>query len=410
MAERERIGLVLAGGGARGGYEAGALSVLLPALDARGQRPTTIVGTSVGAVNAAFLGANAHRPVGEMTAAWCERWRDLTVGQVIRPLVGPATPVAALRYLGEVLGVPGVRLAGLLDPEPLERTLEAFVDWRALERNVHDGTLDAVAVVATAARSVSSVVFVAGAEGADLTPSATIEYLLAELRAEHVQASAAIPVIFPARFVETPDAARGWYFDGGTRLNAPIKPALDLGVDRVIVVATHGIAPVHREPELERGSQPDFADGATQLIQATLVDPLEQDIRTLGTLNLLLGEDGAPPAAVKHRAARGKRPYRRVPYIFVSPPERDTVAGLAGEVVAERYGGLGGLRSPDLAVIERLLGGQGPASDELVSYLLFDRAFEERLIAQGRADAHRWLEQVDGPDGPWWTGPVDDLP
>ncbi len=58
MAE-ERVGLVLAGGGARGAYEVGALSVLLPALEACGQRPTVLVGTSVGAINVAYLAANA---------------------------------------------------------------------------------------------------------------------------------------------------------------------------------------------------------------------------------------------------------------------------------------------------------------------------------------------------------------
>jgi NTE family protein len=46
-----KVGLVLAGGGARGAYEAGALSVLLPALEARGERPGVLLGTSVGAVN-----------------------------------------------------------------------------------------------------------------------------------------------------------------------------------------------------------------------------------------------------------------------------------------------------------------------------------------------------------------------
>jgi NTE family protein len=46
----ESFGLVLAGGGARGAYEVGVLSVLLPWLDRRhGQRPDVIVGTSVGA-------------------------------------------------------------------------------------------------------------------------------------------------------------------------------------------------------------------------------------------------------------------------------------------------------------------------------------------------------------------------
>lgn len=42
------VGLTLAGGGARGAYEAGALSVLLPELERRGERPTLYVGTSVG--------------------------------------------------------------------------------------------------------------------------------------------------------------------------------------------------------------------------------------------------------------------------------------------------------------------------------------------------------------------------
>src|SRR5674536_401032 len=56
----ERVGLVLAGGGARGAYEVGALSVLLPALEAAGQRPSVLVGTSVGAINIAYFAANAH--------------------------------------------------------------------------------------------------------------------------------------------------------------------------------------------------------------------------------------------------------------------------------------------------------------------------------------------------------------
>ena len=50
------MALVLAGGGARGAYEIGALSVLLPALPAH-ERPRIVVGTSVGAINAAYLAA-----------------------------------------------------------------------------------------------------------------------------------------------------------------------------------------------------------------------------------------------------------------------------------------------------------------------------------------------------------------
>ena len=64
VGKKQRIGLVLSGGGARGAYEAGVMSVLGPALDQRGERPSIYIGTSVGAVNAAYQAAAAHLPAG----------------------------------------------------------------------------------------------------------------------------------------------------------------------------------------------------------------------------------------------------------------------------------------------------------------------------------------------------------
>ena len=72
----EPIGLVLAGGGARGAYEMGALSVLLPALAERGEHVRITVGTSVGALNTAYVAANAHRPVGEVVDGGLALWRN----------------------------------------------------------------------------------------------------------------------------------------------------------------------------------------------------------------------------------------------------------------------------------------------------------------------------------------------
>jgi len=53
---------------------------------------------------------------------------------------------------------------------------------------------------------------------------------------------------------------------------------------------------------------------------------------------------------------------------------------------------------------------RGSSTARLISYILFEPAFHEEIIALGRSDAHRWLERVTGPDAPWVTQPIDSLP
>lgn len=209
MAE-ERVGLVLAGGGARGAYEVGALSVLLPALEARGERPTVLVGASVGAINVAYLAANADLSADDAVAGGVELWRSLRWDQVLGPLLAPASALRAFCYAADVLGVPGAMLTGLLDTRPLRRTVRRVIDFERLHRNVHAGLLEATAVVATSAASTRSVVFVEGQPVPAEDAGQGIDYVGARLDGEHVRASAAIPTLFPAVHVLGPVA--------GTRL------------------------------------------------------------------------------------------------------------------------------------------------------------------------------------------------
>ena len=84
---KQRIGLVLSGGGARGAYEAGVMSVLGPALDQRGERPSIYIGTCVGAVNATYQAAAAHLPAEEEAAGGVERWRQVQKNTIMRPIL-----------------------------------------------------------------------------------------------------------------------------------------------------------------------------------------------------------------------------------------------------------------------------------------------------------------------------------
>ena len=391
-----RVAIVLPGGGARGAYEVGALSVLLPVLEERGERPVILCGTSVGAINATALGATAHQPAREAVATLEDRWRALRKGDVIRPVVGPGLPLTALRMVGEALELPGVRLAGLLDPSPLRRSLDGWIDWDDLHRNVRGGVLDAVCVVATSLARSGPVAFVDSARRVPPSrPADALQYVPAVLDGEHVRASAAIPVLFPPVEIEHPAPMAGYYVDGGTRLNSPVSPALALGADRVVVI---GFQPFRARMEASAGvgeGPPRLADVAANIIDGLLVDQVVDDLHRLATVNSFLVDSVAPGprgAADAYRAARGRKPYRKIPYALVAPERRGELAAIADEIFDDKYSGLRGWRRPDYPFMSRLLGGgRSPSRGELLSFLLFDEDHVDRLLDLGRRDAHRWL-------------------
>lgn len=392
-----QIGLVLPGGGARGAYEAGALSILVPALEARGERVEIVCGTSVGSINAAFLAAVAAQPARDQALSFLEHWRAVRKGSVIRPVVGVGTGLGLVRLAGELLELPGLRAASLLDPSPLAHSLDGWIDWDALHANVAAGLVHAVCVVATSVERGVPVGFV---ESAAKPPRSDreIEYVHTRLEGQHVRASAAIPLLFPPVEVTAPLGAAGHYVDGATRLNAPISPALALGAEKVIVV---GYEPFASERAPAKGSTlPRLADVAANALDGLLLDQVAHDVRRMLAVNAFFAEHpstGTSRAARAYRQAQGRPPYRRISYALVAPSRRGEIGALAEEVFRERYGGLKALRSPDFALLSRLLGGGGAAArGELLSFIFFDEVFVERLLELGRRDAQRWLDEHPG--------------
>ena len=390
------IGLVLPGGGARGAYEAGALSVLLPALAGRGERVEIVCGTSVGGINAAVVAAVAALDPAAQAETLLARWRAIRKGDVIRPVIGVGTAIGLLRLAGEILELPGLRAASLMDPTPLARSLESWIDWDALHDNVAAGLIAAVCVVATSVERGVPVGFVESAAAAPRSDR-EIEYVHTRLDGQHVRASAAIPLLFPPVAVSAPVGAAGHYVDGATRLNAPIAPVLALGAERVIVVGYEPFAP---QRGAARSSAPRLADVAANALDGLLLDQVAHDVRRMLAVNAFFAEHpsiGTSRAARAYREAQGRPPYRRISYALVAPERRGEIGALAEATFTERYGGLRGLRSPDFALLSRLLGGAAAAArGELLSFVFFDEVFIARLLELGRRDAERWLSAHPG--------------
>ncbi|MGB0090961.1 MAG: hypothetical protein WBP81_00245, partial [Solirubrobacteraceae bacterium] len=191
---------------------------------------------------------------------------------------------------------------------------------------------------------------------------------------------------------------RRLYFDGGPRLNTPIKPALWMGAKRVIVIALNSIAPSRTPPP---DHQPDCYVGAAHLLHAALGDPLAQNIRTLPNTNALIGARLAAERRSAHRlGVRQERPsgldepVQPVPYIFIAPEDPSAIGEIARRVYRKHYARPWRSGALDLWLLGKFLdGGADAMHGELLSYVFFAGEFAEELIKLGQADAQRWIDQ-----------------
>lgn len=391
--------IVVAGAGARGAYEAGVLTELVPRLRAQPSRPgederIVVLGTSAGAINAAILAA--FRDPEEAAATAVELWTSVRSSEIFSGILFTALQ-RAVSYVGQVVGA-RTSVHSLLDSSPLRRLLEDRLDWRELHRNLVTGSgwVDTAGIVTTACATGRTTVFL---EGKDRRVPPTddgraIDYVPALVQASHVLASAAIPVVFRPAYVDQPRVARGWYVDGGVRLNAPITPALALGADRVVVVASTP-DPDRARPRPAPVAEPDLFDAAGAVLASLLEDRMSEDLRSLRRANRLAAV--ARPAASRSAAGGGPEP-RLIPHLFLGPPDREVIPAVAREMFRQRYGGR--RQVSNLGMLDRLIGGSRGTHGELLSFLFFDAHFHAELAALGRRHARTALGTRTGPL-PW---------
>jgi len=397
---------VAAGAGARGAYEAGALSIILPVLEEQGQRPNMFIGTSAGAINAALFASLAHLPAKQAAAQALDLWGNMQQSEVFLPAV-PSVLAAVPQYITRLFGV-GQGMTSLLNTKPLLRLLTDKVDWDQLHQNVETGKVDAVAIVATATSTDRTSVFVEHSRSIPVLPRSdtdrAIDYYERAICANIVRASAAIPALFPPVLIGDHDNG-DWYVDGGVRLNAPLKPALSLGAARLIVVATDPLdyLPVIPGPQAP-GPAPNIQDEAAEIGHGLMADRMVEDIRTLMKVNALANGKVSP--------SNGRK-YRLIPYIFAGPTAGQVgqLGQVAATVLESECSVLNAITHFDLWLFTRLIGPVKSRGD-IMSYLLFEPAFAHAAIQLGQQDAQRYLDSRgwppasdDGATDIWRTTP-----
>ncbi len=228
--EQIKRALVLSGGSVKGAFQAGAIKAVLEA----GFVPDLIYGISVGALNGAFLCAEAGKAsLSTAPASWPNIGRSLV--DFWKENIRRPADIVDTRWLPTIfMDVMFDSYNGLVDTSPLARLIQKNIPLESLQAspvglqigttNLLDGTL---VLVDKASPDFNS-------------------YLLA---------SASIPIVMPLTYVGGQPLA-----DGGVREIAPLSPAIKSGASEICAITC--------QPERMAGSRFDTKN-LVQLIERT---------------------------------------------------------------------------------------------------------------------------------------------
>ena len=367
-----RTALILTGGGARAGYQAGVLKAIRELLPEPRRNPFPILcGTSAGAINAASMAVWA-----EDFAAGVDNllqvWENFSARQVYR-----ADPLS--------MGISGARWVStlavgwltrhsprsLLDNSPLRRLLDDSLDFSRIAKAIENRALHSISITCSGYSSGQSVSFYQGRADIEGWRRSQRVGAAADISLDHLMASSAIPFIFPAVHIN-----REWFGDGSMRQVAPVSPAIHLGADKILVIGAGRMADENARPRAE--IYPSLAQIAGHALSSIFLDSMSVDLERMGRINNTLS---LIPADVRREKGMSLRP---IEVLTIAPSQRlDHLAARHAKALPW-----------PVRTMLRGLGAMNRNGGALTSYLLFEQPYTKALIDLGYADTLARRDEV----------------
>lgn len=391
--------IVLSGGGARGAYEAGVLRYIVEELPADLGHPVrfdVICGTSVGAINSAWLAATIDDPAFCVQRLWY-LWRTLEFSNVMRPAFGSMWNMARSLFGMETAepDAENPHHGGVLHADFFRHLIEGELPIDNIQRNLERGLIDALTVSTTNIVTGQTTVFAQTARR-EMPPWTRDPRRIAiggPITADKILASAAIPFVFPPVKI-----GNHWFCDGGLRQNTPLSPALRMDANRVLVISLLTDArqpipnPFDTSPDAVEHAFPAPAVMLGKLLDAVLLDPIDYDLSVLKRINGILrhGEELIDGTSFRGALNEVVQSYRGQAYHIVEPlllrPSQD-LGKIAQDFAAQVPDSFWGSRL--MAAICAPAADRAYGDNDLMSYLLFDGGYTGQLLDMGYQDAEK---------------------
>ena len=369
----DSFALVLTGGGARAAYQIGVLRCIERHLPTA--RFDIITGVSAGAINAAFL-ASRSAPLPGVVEELSEVWRTLQLDGVIR--IESKSLVRNVFGWGTKLvsgGSPAApRVRGLVDTSPLRELLGRLFpqnekgEIAGIAENIARCEPKAVAVITLDYTTGRTVTWATGCD-IEMWERPLRRSARATLTVDHIMASAALPLVFPAVRL-----GKHWHGDGGIRLAAPLSPALHLGATRMLAISTHYAKSFSEADEPQIAGYPPPAQILGQLMDAIFLDAMDEDSLRLQRSNEFLRD--LPPEL--------RRGYRLIDFAVIRPSQD------LGKIAAEYEPQL----PRTFRFLTRSLGTRETSNADFMSLFMFVPGYLQRLIEIGEADAEGKIDAI----------------